>query len=935
MKQEAVVARQWSGLIACCGLASLLAGCGGNGGSSAPPPPPDTTAPTAALVAPGAAVSRIVQLEASASDNVGVSSVRFLVDGTEVGVDSSAPFRVSWDSSTVADGTHTVQAVASDAAGNTGSSAEVELEVTNERSFEIELAGRTEVQPVETAASGTATLAINVGTGSVAGTLTLTGFAPTAAHIHDGYAGENGPVLIPLEQDGTDPSVFNIPANAMLTIAQVDRLLTGGLYLNAHSARHPGGEVRGQILPAGFEVHVTHLSGRNESPAVDTSATGAGAITVEPASGRAFVHLTLVGLDDATAAHVHRAFAGSNGDVEVGLAQDSGAAAHWFVDDVELDAEQLAALAAGELYLNAHSQAHPGGEVRGQLIPPGIELIAGDLSGTQQVPELATMASGRLFFTLNETSGDYVLHVNTSGVDDATFAHIHEQYAGANGPVVVPLDHDANDIAHWSATGTLDQALEAALRAGRAYVNVHTPANQGGEIRGQLVPATVLVSFDRLEGAQEVPAVTSAGTALAATTFDTASAALTVHLRASGVDDAFASHVHVGYAGENGPVVIGLTQDPEDVGHWSFVESTLTAEQAADLLAGRHYVNLHTPANQGGEIRAQISVPGIEVLFNPMDGAQVVPSVATTASGVAATTVDLIAGSLVARINTTDLAGASSASLNQAPPGENGDIIASFTQDPMNPDHWSLDATTLAESGFAAYGNGELYVTVATATNPDGEIRGQLVPPSAPPPDTTAPTVTLGAPASPLSGTVTLTATANDDVGVTAVRFFAGAAQIGTDASPPYSVSWDTTTVPDGTVTLRAEAEDEAGNVGTSATVDVTVMNAMPVTLAQIQSAVFTPRCSGCHSGPTSGTLPSGMNLSNTTASFNALVGVPSIEVPSIDRVEPNDPGNSYLIQKLEGTAAVGVRMPQGGPFLDEATMNDIRQWITDGAPGP
>ena len=103
-------------------------------------------------------------------------------------------------------------------------------------------------------------------------------------------------------------------------------------------------------------------------------------------------------------------------------------------------------------------------------------------------------------------------------------------------------------------------------------------------------------------------------------------------------------------------------------------------------------------------------------------------------------------------------------------------------------------------------------------------------------------------------------------------------------------------------------------------------------TLDDIQAAVFTPSCSGCHSGPTSGSLPAGMNLSNADASFAALVGVSSIQEPAIQRVAAGDPDNSYLIQKLEGTASTGSRMPQGGPFLDQATMDDIRQWISDGA---
>ena len=106
------------------------------------------------------------------------------------------------------------------------------------------------------------------------------------------------------------------------------------------------------------------------------------------------------------------------------------------------------------------------------------------------------------------------------------------------------------------------------------------------------------------------------------------------------------------------------------------------------------------------------------------------------------------------------------------------------------------------------------------------------------------------------------------------------------------------------------------------------------VTLDDLQAAVFGPTCAaaGCHTGPTSGSLPSGMDLSDADATFASVVGVVSIQVPSLSRVEPGDPDNSYLVQKIEGTAAQGSRMPLGGGPLDQATIDDIRQWISDGA---
>jgi hypothetical protein len=175
-------------------------------------------------------------------------------------------------------------------------------------------------------------------------------------------------------------------------------------------------------------------------------------------------------------------------------------------------------------------------------------------------------------------------------------------------------------------------------------------------------------------------------------------------------------------------------------------------------------------------------------------------------------------------------------------------------------------------------------------------------------------------------------ADASDNLGVVEVRFFVDGALIDSDTTAPYSVDWVTTTGANGDVTLTVEAEDAAGNIGTSAGVVVTVQNAAAVTLAQIQTSVFSPLCSGCHSGPTSNSLPSGMNLTSAANSFTALVDVPSLQVGSLNRVTPGDADNSYLIQKLEGTATGGSRMPQGGPFLDQATVDTIRQWITDGA---
>jgi Ca2+-binding RTX toxin-like protein len=95
----------------------------------------------------------------------------------------------------------------------------------------------------------------------------------------------------------------------------------------------------------------------------------------------------------------------------------------------------------------------------------------------------------------------------------------------------------------------------------------------------------------------------------------------------------------------------------------------------------------------------------------------------------------------------------------------------------------------------------------------------------------------------------------------------------------------------------------------------------------QIQP-IFTQRCDHCHSGSSA---PQGLRL-DADNSYADLVNVDSNEVPSLKRVEPGDPDNSYLVQKVEGTAAVGGRMPLGGDRLSDADIDLIRQWISEGA---
>jgi hypothetical protein len=143
--------------------------------------------------------------------------------------------------------------------------------------------------------------------------------------------------------------------------------------------------------------------------------------------------------------------------------------------------------------------------------------------------------------------------------------------------------------------------------------------------------------------------------------------------------------------------------------------------------------------------------------------------------------------------------------------------------------------------------------------------------------DVKAPIVSLSAPASgtTVSGTISITATASDNVGVAGVQFRLDGADLGSeDTLGPYTISWNTTTAVNGTHTLTAMARDAAGNMATSGSVSVTVTNAtntVPNVVGLTQAAATSAIAGaglklGTVTTTTSSTVPAGSVISQTPA---------------------------------------------------------------------
>jgi hypothetical protein len=114
-----------------------------------------------------------------------------------------------------------------------------------EQPFTISLNGAAEVPPVATSATALGQFTV-LPDRAVSGSIKISGMVPTMAHIHEAAVGKNGPPIITLSKS-TDDS-YAVPAGARLSEAQYKSYATGNLYVNVHSAQHPDGEIRAQLL---------------------------------------------------------------------------------------------------------------------------------------------------------------------------------------------------------------------------------------------------------------------------------------------------------------------------------------------------------------------------------------------------------------------------------------------------------------------------------------------------------------------------------------------------------------------------------------------------------------------------------------------------------------------------------------------------------------
>ncbi|MCC5954012.1 MAG: CHRD domain-containing protein, partial [Acidimicrobiia bacterium] len=183
----------------------------------------------------------------------------------------------------------------------------------------------------------------------------------TAAHIHTGGAGVDGPVLIDLDWPGNGPAGC---VTASATDASSVNADPSGFYVNVHTVQFPAGEVRGQLTAldvatafGGLVPLDATLSGGQEVPPVTTDGTGDADFWVDLVDDEFCYDVRLTDVDGITAAHIHQGVAGTNGPVVIGL----DPTAPDFSACTDVDPSLLATIAdnpAG-FYINVHTVAPP------------------------------------------------------------------------------------------------------------------------------------------------------------------------------------------------------------------------------------------------------------------------------------------------------------------------------------------------------------------------------------------------------------------------------------------------------------------------------------------------------------------------------------------------------------------------------------------------
>ena len=516
------------------------------------------------------------------------------------------------------------------------------------------------------------------------------------------------------------------------------------------------------LLPCGAsaQIHFTaSLDGAQEASVV-TNATGTGSFELS----EDFSHLQWVisyqGLSGplSIGAHFHTGLPGVAGPVVKTIASGgrpafSSLSGTWSSTDASspLTPALVDSLLAGKVYVNFHTTANPGGEIRGQVNLATSLHFEASFSGAQETPPNTSKGGGTAVVVLNKTRGEIDYWITLRGLSDsATGGHFHTGAAGVGGSVVKSLfsGKTANSTTlngTWKFTdGTqpLTSALIDSLISGNMYLNFHTASKPGGEIRGQLILKGGTGFVASMDGAHEVPVKAFPGTGTGSFILNAARNQVSYYITYFGLStNITGGHIHVGAPGVNGGVVkpLGTSGDSSeftDTGLWKTTDasSALTTAIIDSMLIGSTYTNWHTTNNPGGEIRGALNMTTGVGFTARIDAGQETPPDSSHAVGTGSFGISPGRDTINYSITYYGLSGNTTAGhFHIAPVGAAGGVVKSITGAAgaamTYTGNWtSTDATQALTQAYAeSLFVGKMYVNFHSSLFAGGEIRGQLL----------------------------------------------------------------------------------------------------------------------------------------------------------------------------------------------------------------
>ncbi len=852
------------------------------------PPTVAVTAPVSGTVATGT-----IPVTAAASDDVGVVGVQFLLDGANLGIeDTVPPYSLSWDTTAVTDGGHQLAAVARDWAGNTTTSTLVTVTVDNSIDITpptvtgtTPAAGATDValaasvtatfnEAMDPATMGTNTFELRDPSNNlVAATVSYDGASQTATLSPNLPLAYSTPYTATVKGGATDPRVKDVAGNALAadytwsfsTVAPPQANCPCSIWgttitPTVTSANDPNAielgvkfqsEIDGYVSSIRFYKGITntgtHIGNLWSS---DGTLLATGTFVNETASGWQQVNFATPVAVTANTTYV------ASYHTDVGFyAADSAYFAASGVDNPPLRALANGVEGGNGLYVYSASSAFPTDSYNATNY--WVDVVFTTSLAPDTTPPTVTVTS-----PISGTVATGTIAIEAAASDDIAVAGVQFQLNGTN---LGAEDTLAPYAINWDSTTVANGAyqLTAVARDGAGNTATSSPVNVTVDNFVDTTPPTV-TGMAPADGATDV-AVDAVLTASFSEAMDPATVdGTTFELRDPGNNLVAAT---VSYDGPSQTATLTPTADlAYSTSYTAIVKGGAVDPRVKDVAGNAlatdytwSFTTVAAPCSSSScTIWDATATPAVESV-NDLNAIELgvkfqsdidgyVTSIrfykGITNTGAHIGNLWSSDGTLLATGTFVNETASGWQQVNFATPVaviSNTTYVASYHTDVG---YYAADSNYFATSGvnnppLRALANGVdggngLYLYTATSAFPtvtfnaanywvDVVFTTNLVP------DTTAPTVSITAPANgaTISGTLAITADAADNVAVAGVQFLLGGANLGAeDTAPPYSLSWDTTTVADGAYQLTAVARDGAGNTTTSTPpVNVTVDN--------------------------------------------------------------------------------------------------------------